>query len=102
LLENLLSELNKLETLIYELLDASKIGHFRNDPDSNFVWMGSNRYWDKLDNDGLIKQAKALKAFISIYEVIEFIFSDKPSDIKNKIYEIKTSELIERKMSWRK
>jgi rRNA maturation endonuclease Nob1 len=90
-LENLLSELDRLETLIYELLDASKIGHSRDDPGSGIVWIGSSLYWDKLDNEGLIKQAKALKAFTSIYEIIEFIFSDKPSDTKSKIGEIKTS-----------
>jgi len=91
LLEHLLSELNKSEALVYDLLDSSKIGHYRNDPDSVLIMIGPSLYWDKLDNEGLIKQAKVLKVFTSIYEIIEFIFSDKASDIKSKIEEIKTS-----------
>jgi len=93
-LENLLSELDKLETLIYDLLDVAKIENFHtdlHDPDKGCVWLGPWRYWDKLDNEGLIKQSKALKSFTSIYEIIEFIFSDKSSDVKSKIDEIKTS-----------
>jgi len=101
LLDNLLSELDKLETLTYDLLDASKIGRFRNDPDSILLIL-EIPYWDKLDNEGIIKQAKALTAFNSVYGIIEFIFSDKPSNIKNKVNEIKTSVMsfVDQKASY--
>lgn len=89
LLESLLSELDEIQDLVNSLLDASTINYIRNDPNSVCVWIGPERYWGDLDNNGLSKQAEALKAFDSWYEIVEFLFSDKPGNVRGEVKDLR-------------
>jgi len=89
LLQNLLSELDEIEVLLNDLIDASTIKHFINEPETGIVFISPPYYWGELDNKGLIKQAKVLKAFNFWFELVEFIFFDKLNAIKNEIMELR-------------
>jgi hypothetical protein len=89
LLDKLLSELSKTENLINDLLDSSTIRNNTKKPevigDYRIIIPNSpRRCWGILNDDGIIKQANSLKAFNSSFEIIEFISSDKPNNIKSR------------------
>lgn len=88
LLENLLSDLDKICKLMDDLIEASNIRYFNwNQPWAIFIG-APEFYWDHLDEKGIAKQTKVLNAYVSWYEIIEFLFSDKPDNIKKIISDL--------------
>ena len=93
--QRLQEQLGCIEQKMMELLDASKIMRFRNDPSSGIVFLGSEYYWGETDDHQKRLQLDLMQLYRPWIEQVRLLLSQAPKEIISKIDE--TDRFL---MSW--
>lgn len=92
----------QIELEMMELIEASTIEDWRNDPYNGLVVIGPRYYWGKVDDKQRKIQINIKSDYSAWFEFFNMLFRNAPQDIKDKITE--TNELvrnwIEKESDW--
>ncbi len=88
--ERLQEQLNDIEQKMIELLDASTISHFHNDPDSYFVAIAPTHYWGETDEKQKRLQMEILKLYKPWIEHVRLLVFGATDEVAEQINETDT------------
>lgn len=102
LTERLRQQLQLIENQMIELLDASTIDEFRNDPDSMVVWVRPSYFWGNTNEDQKRLQLQLLKSYSIWLEHFEHLFLCASQEIKKQVKNTDNFVInwIEKKSDW--
>lgn len=94
--------LQGIETKMVELLEASTIKEFRNDPDSAVFFVTPSHYWGETDERQKLLQMQLVKEYAAWIEHFRLLFRDASQEVDRQINEIHkfVTTWIEKESSW--
>lgn len=100
--QRLQEQMKEIEEKTMELLDASSISHFHNDPYSSIVVIGPTNYWGDTDERQKRLQIEVLKLYRPWIEHIRLLFSGASDEVSKQISETDTFVMhwVQKKSSW--
>lgn len=93
MIESILKKIDFAKDLINNLLDHSKIIRVNKDYSAEIVVVQPEYTWEKLDDEGLLAQDKALRYCVKLFESIDYLFAEKHEDLKHQVNEVKDAYL---------
>lgn len=101
-IEQLTEDLKVIETLMVEILDASTIKRFRNDPSSGVFIVAPEYYWGEPDERQQLLQMKLKKQYLAWHERFQLLFEHAVPETRKRIEETHKFVLdwIEQNSSW--
>jgi hypothetical protein len=101
-INHLICDLNDIVQKMNELIDASEINEFVNDPSSGFVFISPHFYWNTPDDNQKLMQIEIKEKYNSWIEHVRLLFNNSPSSIIQDIDKADRfiKEWIEKKSSW--
>jgi len=101
--QRLQEQLEVIEQKMMDLLDASVIDHFRNDPHSNVIVIAPSHSWGSTDEKQKRLQMEVLKLYKPWIEQVRLLFSGAPDEVSKEIEDADSFVIswVERKdISW--
>ncbi|HUS83908.1 MAG TPA: hypothetical protein VMX56_02095 [Anaerolineales bacterium] len=100
--QRLQEQLGRIEQKMMELLDASMIMRFTNDPSSGIVFVGPDRYWGETDDHQKRLQLELMRLYGPWIEQVRLLFSQAPKEVITQINETDSfvTRWLQKERSW--